>query len=181
MKRPARALASMLAGGAVLSPVGAVSAHGKKPTAVKVRPSCQPGPQNGPYARHIKAAAEAHGVDSYVLHSLLWHESRLDPRVGKSTKGCRGVAQFCPSGIRGLNNYRRARGIPVKWTMADARNPFLAVSMAAEFLVYLRETCGTWARAIGAYGSGKCSGAAGFARRVLRLAEWLRAAERPTT
>jgi soluble lytic murein transglycosylase-like protein len=192
MTRAARALASVLAGGAVLSPSATVSPRVERPRPHVARLASQPASSParhpylvrhpGPFAESIHAAAIKWGVDTFDLHSLLWHESRLDPRVGKSTKGCRGVAQFCKSGIRGLNSYRRARGVPVRWTMADALNPFMAVTMAAEMLAYLRERCGTMARAVGAYGSGRCNGARSFARRVLRYAAWLRMqAEEPRT
>jgi len=135
----------------------------------------------GPYAKAIAEAAERYGHDPFDLHSLLWHESRLDPKVGRSTKGAAGVAQFTAGGRRGLERMRQARGAPLKFTLADALNPFMAIPAAAEFLAGLRDYCGSTVRALGAYASGRCDRGLNYARRILRYAEWLRQASEPRT
>jgi soluble lytic murein transglycosylase-like protein len=179
MRRPHKALAAVLAGGAALSPVHAVSAHGKKPQAAHVSPASQP--TRGAIAESIRNAAKRFGVDTHTLEALLWHESRFDPKVGRSSKGAVGIAQFTAGGRRGLERMRQTRGAPLKFTLADALNPFMAIPAAAEFLAGLRDYCGSLPRAIGAYATGKCSKGANYARRVLRLADWLRAQAEPRT
>ena len=67
----------------------------------------------------------------------------------------------------------------MRFTLADAMNPFLAIPAAAEFLAGLRDYCGSLPRALGAYATGQCRRGAAYARRILRYADWLRG--EPTT
>jgi hypothetical protein len=170
MRRPARALASVLAGTAVLSPVAHASAHGKKPQAVKVR-------LGDPETR--KAAA-AHGHSSFVLDAIFHDESCHNPKAYNRSTDAVGIGQHTKGGRRTVERIRKARGEQHwRYTRADAFDPVLAIWATAELLAYLIDRCGSTLRALGAYASGRCERGLSYARRVLRYAEWLRAAEEP--
>jgi soluble lytic murein transglycosylase-like protein len=172
MKRPARALASMLAGGAVLSPVHAVSAHAKKPTAVKVRHGDS----------ETKKAAKAHGHSVYLLDAIFHDESRHNPRAYNRKSGATGLGQHTAGGRRAVERIRRARGERNwRYTRADAFDPINAIWATAELLAALVDQCGSLPRALGAYATGQCGKGLSYARRVLRYADWLRWREEPRT
>lgn len=172
MIRPARALAGVLAGGAVLSPVGAVSAHAKKPTAVKVRHSDP----------ETKAAAKAHGHSVYVLDAIFHDESRHNPGAYNPRTDAAGLGQHTKGGRKAVERIRRARGgRNWRYTRADAFDPIKAIWATAELLGWLVDYCGSTVRGLGAYASGRCDRGLSYARRILRLAEWLRQASEPRT
>jgi hypothetical protein len=166
MRRPHKALAAVLAGGAALSPVHAVSAHGKKPQAVKVR-------HGDP---ETKKAAKAHGHSSFLLDAIFHDESRHNPRAHNRKTDAAGLGQHTAGGRRAVERLRRARGArDWRYTREDAFDPINAIWATAELLGWLVDYCGSLPRAIGAYATGKCSKGANYARRILRLADALRA------
>lgn len=172
MKRPARALAAALAGGAVLSPVHAVSAHGKKPQETKVR-------QGDP---ETKKAAAAHGHSSFLLDAIFHDESRHNPKAHNRKTDAAGLGQHTRGGRRAVERIRRTKGERNwRYTRADAFDPVLAIWATAELLAHLVDHCGSLYRALGAYASGRCDRGLNYARRVLRYAEWLRQTGDPRT
>lgn len=84
--------------------------------------------QTGEYDSVILAAARDHRVSPWVLKGLLTHESGL--RNVSSRHGT-GIAQFVPSGVRGV---AWITGAP--FTMADALVPQRAIPAAAVLLAY---------------------------------------------
>jgi len=172
MKRPARALAGVLAGGAVLSPVHAVSAHAKKPTAVKVRHSDP----------ETKKAAAAHGHSSFLLDAIFHDESSHNPGAHNRKTDAAGLGQHTAGGRKAVERIRRARGERNwRYTRADAFDAVRAIWATAELLAYLIDYCGSLPRALGAYATGSCRKGMTYARRILRYAEWLRQASEPRT
>lgn len=173
-----RHLAAGLA--AALSGSPAVAEPPHKPKAAKVRhvPASQPS-LRGQWGAAITYYAKAAGIDPHVLASLLWHESGMDPSARNKRTGAAGIAQFMPAGRAAVERIRKARGVPWRFTLADAMNPFFAIPAAAELLAYLETRCGSALRAVAAYASGSCNRALSQARRVMRYADWLRRAEEP--
>ncbi len=137
--------------------------------------------QRGPYALTIAAAADRWKHDPFVLDRLLWVESRHQSgRVNRRT-GAAGIAQFTRSGAAAVGRLQRQRGVRRTFTYRQALDPELAIWAAAELLAHLVDHCqGSLARAIGAYNTGRCM-VNDFARRVMRMAEWLRMQEEPRT
>jgi len=107
--------------------------------------------QTGPHDAVIAGAAEAWGLDPFLLKGLLENESGLDAeRVGKRIYrdvngrrravggGARGIGQFTSDGVAAVNEIRLRRhrdGVPVRpFTEADVMDPHEAIFAAAELL-----------------------------------------------
>ena len=93
--------------------------------------------QDGPHDGTILASAAVHRVDPFTLKALLWEESKLRPDAVNPRTGCAGIAQWCPSGRRGLE---QLRGRP--FTRAHALNPHEAIPAAAFMLAHLQRRWG---------------------------------------
>jgi len=174
MKRPARILASVLAGGAALSPVHAVSADAKKPTASIHREAEQAHKAGQPYRAHVKAAAKAHGLDGHTLEALLYKESGFDAKAYHKRTKARGLGQHVPSGAAAVGRIQRARGETPWFTYARTLDPVASIHAAAELLAFGLELCGGLAEAIRMYNTGRCGKPNAFSRAVLRLAAAIR-------
>lgn len=175
--KPPASQPSGIARKAPSSPAGPLDHASRRPGCGKAPAGTTARMARSPYAAHIDRQARAHGVDSHVLHSLLWHESRMDPRARNPRTGALGLGQFVPSGRAAVSRIRRAKGQPWRFTANDALNPFFAISAAAELVAHLVDHCGSTLRGLGAYASGSCKRGLRQARRVIRYAEWLRAEE----
>ena len=176
MRRPHRVLAAALA---AVSPAAPALTHAERPRPVKARKAPQKVPLK-PYADHTRVAEQKHGLPRHVIDSILYAESRGNPKARNRKSGAAGVAQFTAGGRKAVERIRRARG-EQRWrfTLADAMDPVQAIAAAAELLAYLVDYCrGSLVRALGAYNTGRCM-VNGYARRVLRYAEFLRMLEEP--
>jgi hypothetical protein len=123
----------------------------------------------GEIEQRIGEAAREWGISPFVFLALALVESHLDPRrVHKRTKAA-GIFQLTPGGRRAI---ARLTGQP--FTREMALDPSTATHGAVVLLAHHVSECGSLVRALGAYGSGKCSGAGRFARYVLRRANRLR-------
>jgi soluble lytic murein transglycosylase-like protein len=128
----------------------------------------------------IAQAAVQHGLDPFVLRALLVVESRLDPVARNRRSGALGLAQLTPGGRAAVARLRAARGLPGRFTAADALDPCQAVFAAAEVLAHQVARCGSLARGLEAYNTGACSRRApGFVRTVLRRAGYVPHVSRP--
>ena len=110
-------------------------------------------------AEHTAQAAQTYEVDPLLLVALADSESGLDgTRVGEL--GEVGLLQFMPRGAPG-RAYRLARG-------SQAERDGLALLLGAEALRHGLRACGSEARAVGWFKSGRCV-AGPKARWVLAL------------
>jgi soluble lytic murein transglycosylase-like protein len=137
-----------------------------------------------PYREHLQAAEKAKKLPAHTLEALIWSESRCNPKAENKRTRARGLGQFVPSGAAAVGRIQRAKGEPAPWfSYSQAFQAVPSIRAAAELLAYALDVCGSLVAAVGMYGSGKCSGAPSFARRVLRLADALRAlsGEEPRT
>ena len=123
--------------------------------------------QGGPHDGVILASAAVHRVDPFTLRALLWEESKLRPDAVNPRSGCVGIAQWCPSGRRGL---AELRGRP--FTVEHALDPARAIPAAAFMLAHLERRWGAWS-SVEWYNGSKHRKS--FARRVHRMAARLRA------
>lgn len=113
--------------------------------------------QDGEHDARILAAAQAQGLDPWLLKGLLWNESRLRP--GMRGRWGVGIASFTPAGVAGVNWLRQRRRQPAHFTMAAAMNPDRAIPAAAELLGYLVRRFGRDG-GVTAYNAGFAHGAA---------------------
>ena len=133
-----------------------------------------------PYAPTVRETSNRWGLPPHLLEALLWRESRFRPDARHKRTKARGIGQFVPSGAAAVGRIQRERGVSRWFTYARAADPIASIYAAAEFVAFLLDLCGGLSEAIGGYNSGRC-GSNAFSRSVLRLADWLRAAEEPRT
>ena len=130
-----------------------------------------------PYAGHIEAAEKVNKLRRHTLTALLYSESRCRPDA-ESKKGARGLGQHTRSGAAAVGRIQQDKGDPKPWfSYARTLDPVASIRAAADLLAFGLELCGGLAEAIRMYNTGRCGPPSTFARRVLRLADWLRAAE----
>lgn len=125
-------------------------------------------------AREIAAAARRHGLDPFLLGALAWRESGLDPAVlGRNREA--GIVQLHPRGAgRGVRYVEDARFRAACQREVDAcQGPVL--DRGAETLAREIARCGSLRAALGAFASGRCTGGAAQAQRVLEEERALRA------
>ena len=109
------------------------------------------------YAPLIASSAHRYRVPADILDSLLYVESGFNPAAfHRNTNGSvdRGIAQ--------INSAAHPHV-----TAQQADNPAFAIPYAAQILASNRQRCGSWSGALQAYNSGSCTGAPGYAARVL--------------
>ncbi len=179
MKRPARALASVLAGGAILTPVNGQTKP--RPSIHREAEAAHKAAQ--PYRQAIRDAEQAHKLPSHTLEALIWRESRFNPKAHNKRTGARGLGQHVPSGAAAVGRIQRAKGEPAPWfTYARTLDPVASIHAAAELLAFGLTVCGSLVAAVGQYNSGRCRQSS-FARAVLRLADAIRvlSGEEPRT
>jgi hypothetical protein len=126
------------------------------------------------FSRLLASAAQAHGLDPFLLGALAMRESALNPgAVGAA--GEAGLVQLHPRGVgRGMRfvqdeDYREQcveRGAPA------CQRPIL--KRAARMLSKAIDECGSLVRALGKYNSGRCSPRPGYTRHVLEERDRLR-------
>ena len=134
-----------------------------------------------PHGPAVVRASVEHGVDPFVLRALLIEESgpRLD-RVFNPRSGAIGLGHHTATGRRAVNEIRcrrltgsnRCELGPREYTRAAAMVPALSIEATAEHLAALQRRWG-FAAGLGWYNGS--SGRKGFATRVLRRADHLRA------
>ena len=145
--------------------------------------------QQEEHDNRILVASLKWGVDPFLVKGLLWAESGLDETQVNKKSGCSGIAQFCKSGIRGVNSLRKRRckvfpipslqdvdGEPSlhkedisiscgQFTRKKTFDPSEAISASVELLSYLVYRYGTVV-GVESYNGGKNK--KHFARRVFR-------------
>jgi hypothetical protein len=113
-------------------------------------------------AEHIEHGAFVAGVPRAVLTALWFHESSLNHKAVSRT-GAEGIAQLQP----GTPWYRG-------WLKDCARDPWACEQKNAEngaiALAHYRRECGTMARAIQAYRTGRCGNPGPRTLATMRLA-----------
>lgn len=124
------------------------------------------------FVRYFRRAGELQGADPYLLASMAWHESRLNPwAVGRG--GERGILQIHP-------RQRHARGLEI-WDAWDRKRcaqelgacQWGVVRVASGILRRSVDTCGSIELGLGMYNSGRCR-KTGYARRILKTWRELR-------
>lgn len=102
-------------------------------------------PTAQPYAEHIQAAEQRHGLPPSLLGRVLYQESRFRPDIingsTKSRVGAVGIAQFMPATAADLG--------------VDPLDPFQSIDGAARYLRRLFDRFGNWPEAIAAYNWGQ--------------------------
>ena len=186
-----RAAAAALAGGLAFSnpcsPVAPTTRPGRPPhsqSAAPTVPATQPASapasrpaldeallyrltRRGAYDHIIADAALRWGLSPWLLHGLLWHESKLVAGAENENTGAAGVAQLTAGGRAAVSNLRRWRGAPATFTLAHALDPREAIPAAGELLAHHLELCGSTWGALAAFNTGKCGrGVQGFVRSV---------------
>ena len=146
----ARAYLTLLALAWALLFVAVPQAHGST-TATAIELACGPG--HGGLAEHVDAAARRYLLHPVLLVAVMANESRCHAgAIGKHHDT--GLMQ-----VRG-----RARNGLSRRALLDPRTN---LDTGARWLALMTVWCGSTARGLGAYNSGKCHGSKGYARKVL--------------
>lgn len=105
-------------------------------------------PDKSKYDAFIDEAAKEHGLDRWLLRSLIWKESGDNPNAWNETSGATGLAQIVPSTF----NYIRT-GLKYK-DVNNIRDPRDNIRAGAKYLRYLMDKFQNPTMAIAAYNAG---------------------------
>lgn len=114
------------------------------------------GPLGAELAPVVRAEARRHLVHPVLVASIIWNESRCVPEA-RGRAGEAGLMQL-------LGVARNGRS--VRALLAPALN----VATGVRWLALMETWCGSVARGLGAYNTGKCDTASGrrYARKIMR-------------
>lgn len=108
------------------------------------------------YSIVIASASKEYNINPYVVHSLIWAESRFDPIVKSKKTSARGIAQITHSGVAAIRQLQQQRNAPILFSYSRTLNPTESIFAATELLDYGIKRCGEITKAIGLYNTGKC-------------------------
>jgi hypothetical protein len=129
------------------------------------------------FARYLKDAGEANGIDPWLLAAMAFRESGLNP-FAIGGVGELGILQLHPKNARS----RGVRFVRDEWYRNRChREPGACqrevVDRAAQLLAQCLEQCGgKLDQALGMYNTGRCGGSDTYAKRVLGEVEKLKGA-----
>jgi hypothetical protein len=129
------------------------------------------------FARYLKDAGEANGIDPWLLAAMAFRESGLNP-FAVGGVGELGILQLHPKNARS----RGVRFVRDEWYRHRCQREAGAcqrevVDRAAQLLAQSLEQCGgDLDKALGMYNTGRCGGNGSYAKRVLTEMEILKQA-----